>query len=865
MKGKTCFLLLALVPGLLSAQVDPERLEERLAGATGHERLELLVDLVSAYRREDPARAIDLGQEALRLLEIHPDEPRELDLSQALSRVHRGRREYDTAATYGARAVTLARGHGDPKRLARALESLGELYRSMNDFEQSLSYFLEALPIYETGQSPADLGDLLNAVGTVYRRLGNYSKALEYYFRAHRTHEQAGNRRGLAWAANSIGIVYRELEQPERSLEQYLAALAIFEREGEESAVAALLNNIGSHYRRQGNLQQALDHYHRSLEIKQRLGNRSGIGVQLHNIGYAHQGLGDLDQAMSYYTRALATRRAVDDQKGLANTLQHIATVHHERGEYEQAVEFFEQSLAIATRIQTRDEIHDAYRDLSATYAAMGRFRDALAASREHDRIESEIFNEQSSRVIAEMQTRFEAEQKGKEIELLKQQQTLDAAELGRQQTLRQGLAASLVLLALVIFLIYSRYRLRAHASSEIERQNRALEDSLAELRDSEQRYRRLFDDPSVAKLVVDPAGDAILAANKPAAELLGQAVAELSGPIEPGTRSAWLRAALSRFNERRAAGAPTQHHHMQSFELGDGSERYFEVRTSGLRLASQETALITLQDVSEHRRLEEEALRRQERERYIGELEAKQAEAEARSSETERFAYSVSHDLKTPLVTIRGFLGLVQKDLQQGHWQRLVHDIDRIDAAAQKMEHLLEGLLELSRIGRGKATPAEVSLAELAQEAVAEAAAGIEVIVADDLPPVVADPQKLLEILRQLMGNAAKFMGEQPRPRIEVGFRGQEDIVYYVRDNGIGIAPSYHRRIFGLFEQLDPNAEGTGIGLTLVEQMIEVHRGKIWVESAGEGRGSTFCFTLGMTPQETEAMAAGESPRVEI
>ena len=95
-------------------------------------------------------------------------------------------------------------------------------------------------------------------------------------------------------------------------------------------------------------------------------------------------------------------------------------------------------------------------------------------------------------------------------------------------------------------------------------------------------------------------------------------------------------------------------------------------------------------------------------------------------------------------------------------------------------------------------------------------------------------------------MDNAAKFMGDQPDPVIEIGQHGEEDgkPVFFIRDNGIGIAPKYHEKIFGLFNKLDPNMEGTGVGLALVKRIVEFHGGRIWVESE-LGKGATFCFTL--------------------
>jgi signal transduction histidine kinase len=220
-------------------------------------------------------------------------------------------------------------------------------------------------------------------------------------------------------------------------------------------------------------------------------------------------------------------------------------------------------------------------------------------------------------------------------------------------------------------------------------------------------------------------------------------------------------------------------------------------------------------------------------------------------SAEMERFTYTVSHDLKSPLITIQGFLGLLEKDAMAGNIAQMQTDMTYIRAAASTMQRLLNELLELSRIGRVVNPLTEVALSELAQEAVTLVsgqitARGVQVHIAPDLPVVIGDRPRLLEVLQNLLDNAVKFMGAQPQPCINFGVRRDaQEAVCYVRDNGIGIAPRYHEKVFGLFERLDGASDGTGIGLTLVKRIIEVHGGRIWVESAGEGHGSTFCFTV--------------------
>jgi signal transduction histidine kinase/ligand-binding sensor domain-containing protein len=229
------------------------------------------------------------------------------------------------------------------------------------------------------------------------------------------------------------------------------------------------------------------------------------------------------------------------------------------------------------------------------------------------------------------------------------------------------------------------------------------------------------------------------------------------------------------------------------------------------------------------------------ERQRLISELEAK-------NSELERFTYTVSHDLKAPLVTIRGFASLVAQDAEEGRMDQLRADLQRVHKAAETMGLLLNQLLELSRIGRVVGPPEPVALTPLVQDAALRVPGldGTQLVVAPDLPTVEGDRARLLEVFENLLGNAVKFMGSQPAPRIEVSPRPGPEPVIVVSDNGVGIDPRFKDRVFDLFERLDKSVAGTGIGLAVVKRIVEFHGGRIWVESTGvAGEGSRFCLTL--------------------
>lgn len=318
----------------------------------------------------------------------------------------------------------------------------------------------------------------------------------------------------------------------------------------------------------------------------------------------------------------------------------------------------------------------------------------------------------------------------------------------------------------------------------------------------------------------------------------------ELATPVQHGLGDAQRKSAsiliVPLRRGERVIGALS----VQSYALNVYTEEHAKILTGighQVAIAIENAKLFTAaqQELADRKRAQAD------REALIQELETKNAELE-------RFTYTVSHDLKSPLITIQGFLGFVEQDAQKGNLPRLQADIARITEATKKMAQLLNELLELSRIGRMMNPPEDVPFVEIVRAALALVrgsldAAKVRVVVAVDLPIICGDRTRLIEVIQNLIDNAIKFMGAQPDPQIDIGWRGvaaDGKLIFCVRDNGVGIDPQYHAKVFGLFNKLDAQSEGTGVGLALVKRIVQVHGGDIWIESE-PGKGAAFLFTL--------------------
>lgn len=513
-------------------------------------RIIVLAEAAELLLRVNPAQSLALSKEALRLSITSGYQKEISHIYNNTGTANRLKGEYGKALTFHNKALENDRKLGNRKDEALSLNNLGNVYLKQSRYVDAVKVYQQSLEIRQDIGDQTGIASSLNNLGLVYRNQGNLDKALVYYQNALKIFEKIGDDVGLANALNNIGIVYRTNRNQERSLESFLQALDLFQTLGNKVGEANTLNNIGNIYYQQEKFEKALEFYQQGLTLSESIDNKGAAAGQYSNIGGVYLALGDSIKALKNTEKALALQKEISDGKGQISTLNNLGAYYLEAKDLEKSLGYFLAAEKIENRLgqhvystvtltsisdiylaqkqpklalkylqkglseaknygSTEDQI-TVYDKLANTYAELGDFEKSYSYQQRAKTIKDSLDKVVSSRQLAEMQIKFETEQKQREIELLSKEKEVQDLRITKQITLRNMIIAVTVLAIILLLLIYSRYRTNKKANEaldlknkQIELQKKTVEEKNSEITSSIEYAKRIQDAvmPSLAEI----------------------------------------------------------------------------------------------------------------------------------------------------------------------------------------------------------------------------------------------------------------------------------------------------------------------------------------------------------------------------
>lgn len=334
-------------------------------------------------------------------------------------------------------------------------------YQSIGNYDTAFRYGNAALQLAQQLNYSKGIATAYSIIGIIYSNQGNYDKSLENYFAALKIREETGDKQGSAASYNNIGTIYFTQGNYNKALENFFAAL----KTGDKQSVAASYNNIGTTYGAQTNYEKALENFFAALKT----GDKYISAASYDNIGIIYYNQGNYGKAFENLFASLKIREETGDKQGIARSYINIANVYTGKLNYADAIAWLQKGLQLSKEIGAKNLVMEAYQGLSAVNEKTSDYHNAYKYHQLYSQIKDSVFNEVSSKQMAELQTKYETEKKDKENELLVQQNLLQQAVIEKRTLVTIILVGLLIFTITVSLLFYNRYRLKQKALMEQE------------------------------------------------------------------------------------------------------------------------------------------------------------------------------------------------------------------------------------------------------------------------------------------------------------------------------------------------------------------------------------------------------------
>jgi signal transduction histidine kinase len=363
----------------------------------------------------------------------------------------------DSARRYGLTALDLAKKEKSEDLQAEALNNIGVTYEAQGNYDEALAYESQALALRKKLGDSSKIANTLNTLGIIHDERGDYEKALSHYFDARKIYEGLHDDSKIAMVLTNIGIVLRAQKEYENVITYYRQAMAIYQKLGNKFGQAACHSNLGAVYLSLALYDSAIHYSLLASEEFEAQNVRQFLPTTLSNAAIAYAKSGQIEKAKVYFARAKKLHEAYNNKKELSFTLSQLSRMEAKLGNKKEAIAYGEQALHIATGIKAMEQVMQAHEALAESKAQAADFKGAYQEHIEYSVAKDSLFQQQKSKQLLELQTKYETNKNKQEIALLDQENKLKAAAIERNYFIIGTLVA---LLAIFVLLVYVwRYR----------------------------------------------------------------------------------------------------------------------------------------------------------------------------------------------------------------------------------------------------------------------------------------------------------------------------------------------------------------------------------------------------------------------
>jgi tetratricopeptide (TPR) repeat protein len=423
--------------------------------------------------------------EAARLYQQIKDQQGLAGIYNNLGILYRGQGDYDKALQYYNMSRGIRDEINDENGIARVLNNIGEIYKFRGDFSNAMLNYQASYEIKkELGDRPG-MANTLNNLGEIYNFWGEHEEALNFYQESYTIRRELGDNSGMAASMFNIGSIYKDISNYDQALEYLSGALDLYETLSEKRGMASCYNMLGEVYLEEGNYDLSIDYFLESFRIEEELNNQQGNARSLQNLGQVFLKQEDYDRAIGYYQQALDIYNSLGNQKGIAEIYIHLADANSKKENYQQAIRYYDMSIELSGALNLRSNLVVIYGGLANLYENLSDYSRSLEYYRMSIALRDSLTSEAVQNNINALETRYQTEQKEKEIQLKDAELMAQAAEIKQKNAQQVALIIGIALFMALAAAIFIGYRQKQHANQVLSDQKAKIEQINMEITDS--------------------------------------------------------------------------------------------------------------------------------------------------------------------------------------------------------------------------------------------------------------------------------------------------------------------------------------------------------------------------------------------